>query len=486
MISVKDFGAKGDGLTDDTKAIQNALDSIPIGGATSSGKTISGDMVFLPRGIYLISSPLILRSAITLAGEGHFSKIIATNCHAIKLLTPFDHHYWECGGIENLSIYTEGLINKSNNEKAKGIVIDASVSDITALVLRNLWMECEGRCIDLKDSYSQNCIIDNIQASNGGDGILSLFGNANQINALNTEGGARAGLHVDKGVVYVRGSGNSITNCIIEGYPQGFPAIYLEECVVYWRNNHIELNPGADKCCYIFDRVSGHMDDLHLVGALLKAKFINCQNLEIGSVDLVGFGGELKDTLLIDDLSSIKIHHVYADYDCGQLDNPRLMIESVFSKHTQKLIKNPLRLKNTIPANTFSTPAAWVIGTAPTAKFTVSTDNAPGRLGRCLKIVVQSNPNHESFGVTLPLNVNADDSGTPAFAKYKLEGPSLIIAWQIQGAVWQQLVTRVMGSLTSANMPLPLMANDSMIFILNQALPGTYYISDLEVGPELF
>jgi len=48
IVSVKDFGAKGDGLTDDTDAIQSALESINGGGnlTAENGKT------------YLISSPL--------------------------------------------------------------------------------------------------------------------------------------------------------------------------------------------------------------------------------------------------------------------------------------------------------------------------------------------------------------------------------------------------------------------------------------------
>ena len=49
-VSVKDFGAAGDGVTDDTAAIQAALDAAKI----------NGDALFFPEGRYIVSSPLIL------------------------------------------------------------------------------------------------------------------------------------------------------------------------------------------------------------------------------------------------------------------------------------------------------------------------------------------------------------------------------------------------------------------------------------------
>ena len=45
-VSVKDFGAVGDGVTDDTAAIQAAIDSFPANGGT----------IYLPIGTYLIST----------------------------------------------------------------------------------------------------------------------------------------------------------------------------------------------------------------------------------------------------------------------------------------------------------------------------------------------------------------------------------------------------------------------------------------------
>lgn len=47
-----DFGAKGDGATDDTAAIQAALDAVPVGG-----------VVYFPNGVYEISAPLVVKTA---------------------------------------------------------------------------------------------------------------------------------------------------------------------------------------------------------------------------------------------------------------------------------------------------------------------------------------------------------------------------------------------------------------------------------------
>ena len=66
-ISVKGFGAKGDGVTDDTVAIQNAVDHV----ASKGGGTI-----YFPKGEYLISDTIeITGDNITVIGEGYGSHI---------------------------------------------------------------------------------------------------------------------------------------------------------------------------------------------------------------------------------------------------------------------------------------------------------------------------------------------------------------------------------------------------------------------------
>jgi hypothetical protein len=54
VINVRDFGATGDGTTDDTAAIQAAINAAKV------AATNRGAVVYLPPGAYLVSSPLIL------------------------------------------------------------------------------------------------------------------------------------------------------------------------------------------------------------------------------------------------------------------------------------------------------------------------------------------------------------------------------------------------------------------------------------------
>jgi hypothetical protein len=66
-VSVMDFGATGNGTTDDTTAIQTALNTI---------FTAGGGTVFVPAGTYKISAPLIVRTNTILEGVGYASKIV--------------------------------------------------------------------------------------------------------------------------------------------------------------------------------------------------------------------------------------------------------------------------------------------------------------------------------------------------------------------------------------------------------------------------
>lgn len=59
VVNVRDFGAKGDGVTDDTTAIQAALDAA------------KGKIAFFPPGVYAVSDTLIARTGTKVQGSGN-------------------------------------------------------------------------------------------------------------------------------------------------------------------------------------------------------------------------------------------------------------------------------------------------------------------------------------------------------------------------------------------------------------------------------
>jgi hypothetical protein len=74
-VSVKDFGAVGDGVTDDTAAIQAALTA-----------TVAGGTLFFPAGNYIITSRLTVSKAITIRGSTQYqTAIIAVACSGLLI-----------------------------------------------------------------------------------------------------------------------------------------------------------------------------------------------------------------------------------------------------------------------------------------------------------------------------------------------------------------------------------------------------------------
>ncbi|KAG5723043.1 hypothetical protein E4T56_gene19809, partial [Termitomyces sp. T112] len=68
--NVKDFGAKGDGVTDDTHAINAAISSGGrCGGGGCQSTTLTPAIVYFPKGTYVVSSPIIALYLTQLIGD---------------------------------------------------------------------------------------------------------------------------------------------------------------------------------------------------------------------------------------------------------------------------------------------------------------------------------------------------------------------------------------------------------------------------------
>jgi hypothetical protein len=62
-VNVMDFGAKGDGSTDDTAAIQAAINSL-------TSATLTGGILFFPTGFFIVTSALTITKGISVLGSG--------------------------------------------------------------------------------------------------------------------------------------------------------------------------------------------------------------------------------------------------------------------------------------------------------------------------------------------------------------------------------------------------------------------------------
>ena len=67
--NVKDYGAVGDGGTDDTAAINRAIMDGKRCGAKCNGSTVKNAVVYFPHGTYLVSRPIVATFGTELVGD---------------------------------------------------------------------------------------------------------------------------------------------------------------------------------------------------------------------------------------------------------------------------------------------------------------------------------------------------------------------------------------------------------------------------------
>ncbi|KAF5387123.1 hypothetical protein D9615_001631 [Tricholomella constricta] len=145
--NVKDFGAKGDGITDDTEAINLAISSGGRCGGGSSAcnsSTITPALVYFPKGVYLISTPIIAYYYTQLVGDAKFPPTLLASANFEGLAVIDANPYIPGGGGAQFYTATTNFFRSVRNfvidvrrvpaERSQGTGLHWQVAQATSLV----------------------------------------------------------------------------------------------------------------------------------------------------------------------------------------------------------------------------------------------------------------------------------------------------------------------------------------------------------------
>jgi hypothetical protein len=158
-LNVKAFGAKGDGVTDDTAAIQEAIDtayarflatiSDPYGSLRLGGAT-----VYLPSGYYLTTDTLRLSESVSLYGDGNRSSVIRAIGDARVIEMPRSINYNAFGTF----LRDFGILG----DRTKTNQVGLSTLSGFAFHWENLWIQnCGSHGIEIRQGL--NIRMDNVE-----------------------------------------------------------------------------------------------------------------------------------------------------------------------------------------------------------------------------------------------------------------------------------------------------------------------------------
>jgi hypothetical protein len=228
-VNVLWFGATGDGVTDDSAAINAAISFVSI---------LGGGTLFVPDGAYLIANPIELMDYLELV----FSRgaEFLQGADGINIIQSSTHAYFTA--IRNPQIngngFNGGVAFALNNFRLESGIYDASITDIeNGLYLLG---GCFGAAIDNFTAYN-GCLNPIVIIENAATAVIN---NPNLDNVTGRWAGLGYGIHVqgagipNEGVIinggyaqgYVRGIWDSGRGTRIQG-------TYFEQCTeadVYW------------------------------------------------------------------------------------------------------------------------------------------------------------------------------------------------------------------------------------------------------------
>ncbi|KAK4141196.1 pectate lyase superfamily protein-domain-containing protein [Dichotomopilus funicola] len=175
--NVKDYGAKGDGVTDDTAAINKAITDGKRCGENCYGSSVTGAVVYFPPGTYLVSGSIISYFHTQLVGDPTNLPVIKAAASFVGLGVISTDVYVPNGGTGIDGNSKEWYINTANfYRQIRNFVIDITATDQGAYVAALHYQVAQATSLtNIKFIASQNAGTTQqaIYAENGSGGFIS-------------------------------------------------------------------------------------------------------------------------------------------------------------------------------------------------------------------------------------------------------------------------------------------------------------------------
>ena len=211
-VSVKDFGAKGDGATDDTTAIQNAM-------AYASTTENGAATVYFPSGTYEVSAPIVVNSSVQLDPSATI-QATASMAAVVEI------------GPDSPSRGTNGYLH---NAFFEGGTIDANNLANDALFLRHY------EHIAVRDVTVNNFLVNGFHFNDPSLGGNNTEVIASDLHTIRTSGNipvSSASVLMD-----TNGSDNQLTDSV---FTQSDIGIYVKSAGEFFSNIHVYAYPPAN------------------------------------------------------------------------------------------------------------------------------------------------------------------------------------------------------------------------------------------------